>query len=177
MSKLWGDVFQLAFVVDDLEAQLAHWTGTMGVGPFYRFGLPLALEWLEMKGERVDPAADIFGGVAVAYSGDMMIELIQPGTAPSIYRDFLDAGRSGLHHLGSFTDDLDRTLAAAQARGIGVAMAGQLPLSRFAYFDTDAHGQGTMMEVIEPQQSMIDLFDRIRLAARDWDGSDPVREM
>ena len=30
-----GDVMQLAFVPDDFDAALAHWTGTIGAGPFF----------------------------------------------------------------------------------------------------------------------------------------------
>ncbi|MFD1961471.1 hypothetical protein ACFSHP_24900 [Novosphingobium panipatense] len=40
MSRIYGRIFQIAYVVPDLDQAVAHWTGTMGVGPFYDFPLP-----------------------------------------------------------------------------------------------------------------------------------------
>ncbi len=34
-----------------------------------------------------------------------------------------------------------------------------------------------MVEIIDMKPAMVELFAMIRDAARDWDGSDPVREM
>ncbi len=120
---------------------------------------------------------DIIAQVALAYSGETMIEVIVPGSDPSPYRDFLDAGRSGVHHLGTWAIDYDAQMAAARAAGIRVAIEGTLALSRFAYLETDTIWPGTMVEIIEPQPAMLDLFQSIRDSARDWDGSDPVRRL
>ncbi len=177
MSKAFGPVFQVAYVTRDLDADIAHWTQVMGVGPFFTFPTPLDFEWLELKGERVAPDSDVFGGVAVAYSGDTMIELIQPGSVASPYTDFLGAGRNGVHHLGTFTDQYDYHMAAARKSGIGVAMEGKLPLSRFAYLETDAQFPGTMVEIIEPTAMMLDTFEMIKAEADNWTGKDPVRSL
>lgn len=170
MSRLFGEIFQIAYVVEDLEAAITHWTRTMGVGPFFRFPLPLAFQEVTIRGERLAPDADIFAGVGIAFSGETMVELIQPGTAPSPYREFLAAGRSGAHHVGTFADDYDAQLAAAKAAGITVAFEGRLPMSRFCYLDTDALFPGTMVELVEPAQQMTDLFAELKAAARNWDG-------
>jgi catechol 2,3-dioxygenase-like lactoylglutathione lyase family enzyme len=171
-----GTIFQMACVVPDLEAALAHWTGVMGVGPFFRFPLPLQPAWLEMDGERTT-AFDILGGCALAQSGGVQIELIEPGRDPSPYGEFLAAGRQGLHHVGVYARDYDAEMAAFRAKGIGVAMEGELPLSRFAYLRTDTAFPGTMLELIEPQPAMLDLFATIADAAIGWDGRDPVRAL
>ncbi len=176
MSVIRGEIFQLAYVVDDIDAALAHWTQTLGVGPFFMFPLPLALDWLELDGKRVDDH-DILGAAALAWSGDVQIELLTPGAAPSPYRDFLSSGRGGVQHVGMYATDYDRQMADARAAGIAVAMEGVLPLSRFAYLRTDTVFAGTMLELIEPQPAMIDLFALIREASRHWDGSDPVRQL
>ena len=48
------------------------------------------------RGEPTEPVVSI----AFANSGDLQVELIeQEDDAPSIYREFLDAGREGFHHL------------------------------------------------------------------------------
>ena len=177
MSKAFGPIFQIAYVVEDIEAHIDHWTGTMGVGPFFKFPLPLPLEMLEVRGQRVALTTDLYADVAISFSGDMMIELIQPGSAASVYHEFLDSGRRGVHHVGTFTDAFDEQVAAARAAGITVALEGILPFSRFAYLDTDALFPGTMVEIIEPKPEMIELFDRVKAAAQAWDGIERTRAM
>ncbi|WP_136162184.1 VOC family protein [Sphingomonas flavalba] len=177
MSHLFGPVFQIAYVVEDVDAAIDHMVKTMGVGPFFLFPLPLQAEWLEVRGERVPADYDLLAAAALSYSGETMIELIQPGSAPSTYREFLDAGRRGVHHLGTVATDYDAQMAAARAAGIGVAAEGVLPISRFAYLDTDVLFPGTMVELIEMTQAMRDLFDGIKATANAWDGREPVRRI
>lgn len=174
MSRLFGRIFQICWVVEDMDAAITHWTRTMGVGPFVRFPIPLQAEWLEVRGQRIPQDNDIYRGVSISYSGDTMIELIQPGSDPSPYREFLAAGRQGAHHVGTYADDYDAQMAAARAAGIGVAMEGVLPLSRFAYLDTDTLWPGTMVELIEAGQPMHDYFGAIREAVDRWDGKEAV---
>lgn len=176
MGVFKGEIFQLAYVVEDVERAIAHWTQTLGVGPFFMFPLPLQLDWLELDGRRVDDH-DILSAAALAWSGEVQIELLVPGGARSPYRDFLNSGRSGVQHVGMYATDYDRQIADARAAGIEVAMEGVLPLSRFAYLRTDTVFAGTMLELIEPQPAMIDLFGQIRDASRGWDGRDPVRQL
>jgi hypothetical protein len=68
-------------------------------------------------------------------------------------------------------------MAAARAAGIRVAIEGHLPMSRFAYLETDALWPGTMVEIIEPQPAMLEIFDGIKAASRDWDGRNPLRTL
>jgi len=179
MSRLFGPIFQLAYVVEDMAAALTHWTQTIGVGPFYEFPLPLPFDWLNLNDSRASPEAcgGVLGGVAVAYSGETMIELIVPGTTPSPYTRFLKQGRHGVHHIGTVATDYDAQMAAARAAGIAVVMEGELPLSRFAYLETDALHPGTMVEIIDMRPPMIELFGTIKAASIGWDGKDPIRKM
>ncbi len=176
MSRLFGPIFQMAYVVPELEPFLDHMSRVVGVGPFFLFPTPLPFEWLKRHDEATT-AYDILSHAALAYSGDTMIEVIVPGSDPSPYRDFLDAGRSGLHHLGSWAVDYDAQMAAARGAGIKVAIEGKLPLSRFAYLETDEAWPGTMVEIIEPQPAMLEMFAMIKQAAVGWDGSEPLRTL
>jgi catechol 2,3-dioxygenase-like lactoylglutathione lyase family enzyme len=177
MSLIYGKIFQIAYVVPDLDAAVKHWTEVMGVGPFFDFSLPLSFDELSVADQPVPLDHPIFGGVSVSYSGDTMIELIQPGSVASTYSDFLQNGKSGVHHYGTWIEDYDATLAAARANGVPVLLEGRLPLSRFAYLDTARDGLSPMIEVIKPLPPMVELFDMIRTAAASWDGSDPRRTM
>ncbi|MEZ5499952.1 MAG: VOC family protein [Steroidobacteraceae bacterium] len=176
MSKLFGPIFQVAYVVPELEPAVEHWTKTMGVGPFFLFPLPLALDWMTVYDQPTD-RRDILAHAALSFSGETMVEIIVPGPDPSPYADFLRRGRSGVHHVGTFATDYDAQMAAARAAGIKVAVEGQLPISRFAYLETDVLWPGTMLEIIDAKPEMHALFDDIKRAAREWDGGDPIRSL
>ena len=113
--------------------------------------------------------------VGIAYSGDFQIELVQQhNDAPSIYRDFLRDNAPGLQHVGALTANLDASL---QSGGFldrivqqGVTTAGV----RFAYVDTVAFN-GTMLELIETNPSMLKSFAYMQKEAENWDGSVAIR--
>lgn len=86
--KLFAGQFQTAYVADDMDRGLAYFRD--------RFDIQ---KWTIMDtGGPGSPAS----AIAIAYSGDVMIELIEPSAEPSLYQDWLPAGGSGLrfHHLG-----------------------------------------------------------------------------
>jgi catechol 2,3-dioxygenase-like lactoylglutathione lyase family enzyme len=175
MSRLFGAIRQNGYVVRDLEAAMRHWTTVLHVGPF--FHLPhVAMDELVYRG--APSAADV--SIALAFSGELQIELIQQhNDAPSLYRDFLAAGREGLQHVSSWTADFEGTLARVTAAGHRVAQHGTLMGGgvRFAYFDTELH-PGTVFEVsnltAEPFKGMLDAMIE---AARTWDGREPIRRL
>ena len=87
--------------------------------------------------------------VALANSGDLQIELIQQRTdAPSMYKEFLDAGREGLQHMSYWTREYQALYDRALSLGYKVGHEGQIggEQGRFAYFDTQAH-PGTVVEI------------------------------
>ncbi|GGC22853.1 hypothetical protein GCM10011371_08160 [Novosphingobium marinum] len=177
MSNIYGDVFQVAYVVPDLDKAIAHWTEKLCVGPFFTFPLPLPFSYLKIRDDDVAGDTPVFGGVAISFSGDMMIELIQPGEAHTTYTEFLESGQSGIHHFGTFTDRFDDVLADARSRGTPFLLEGALPMSRFVYLDTYEKGLSPIIEVVEPHQPMLDTFAMIKDAAKGWDGKDPVRSL
>src|SRR3546814_17473623 len=142
MSRLFGPIFQTAYVVEDIDGALDHWTRVLGVGPFFMFPTPLPFAWLK-RDEVLTDEYDVLSHAALAYSGDMMIELIRPGSDPSPYRDFLHAGRRGVHHLGPVPTAYAAQLADARAAGIHVAEEVERPISRLSLFRTDSHLTGT----------------------------------
>jgi hypothetical protein len=108
MQRRFGPIMQNAFVVPDLEAAIDHWARVMHVGPFYVFEHVPFTEIFRGKLTKIDMSA------AIAYSGDLQIELIyQHDDAPSIYTELPRGGRSGLQHMGVMTDSVDDDLGAA----------------------------------------------------------------
>jgi hypothetical protein len=95
MSRLFGPLRQMGFVVRDIDKAMRHWVEVCGVGPwFVTEKLPLDAFWY--KERRYD---NIHLTIALANSGDVQLELIQQrDETPSMGRDFLAAGHEGLQH-------------------------------------------------------------------------------
>ena len=105
----------------------------------------------------------------------MQLELIQQRcTRPSMYRDFLAAGHEGMQHWSSWPADYDARYRQALATGYTVGQEGDSPRGRFVYFSREFH-PGTVIEMADATPARMRIFDAVRAAARNWDGSDPVR--
>ena len=171
MSKFLGEIRQLGYVVDDIEAAMEHWSTVMGVGPwFYNPRVPIENYTYEGK------PYDVHNSVALANSGFVQVELIQCRNAvPSMYKDFTDAGLTGLQHVAYWTSDYDADLERLVAEGFKPVMSGEVgERGRFVYFDTHYH-PGTVIELSEVAGPKGEMFRLIREASETWDGKDPVR--
>ncbi|MBK3774638.1 VOC family protein [Azospirillum sp. YIM DDC1] len=171
MSRFFGQIRQAGYVVDDIEAAMDYWSRTLGIGPwFYNERVPI--KNYTYRGERYE----VHNSVALANSGPLQMELIQTrNDAPSMYRDFLKAGRTGLQHVAYWTEDYDADLERLTAQGFKPVMSGEVgEKGRFVYFDTEYH-PGTVIELSEVAGPKGKMFDLIRNASLDWDGRDPVR--
>lgn len=172
MSRFFGNVCQNGYVVRDIDAALKHWTQVMGVGPFFYIDR-VACDWFRYRGQ----PSNVEMSIALGNTGDLQIELIQQrNDAPSMYTDFLNAGREGLQHMSYWTTTYQDAYDRALARGFKVGQEGQIggEQGRFVYFDTEAH-PGTVIEMSDISGSKGRFFEHIRKAAIGWDGSDPVR--
>lgn len=159
-----GPLTQNAFIVADIDAAVAYWTGTIGVGPFFRFPA-LAFSEGTLHGTPQIPAFK----AAIAYSGDLMIELIEP-EGPSIFQEFLDAGGTGVHHNCVLTEDYDAAVAGLTSRG-GLVIQSQVVAdgSRIAYVQMGGPTP-VIIEIAHLTPGVIGLFGMIRKAGANWNG-------
>lgn len=171
MKDLLGPVRQIGIVVDDIEAAMKHWHEVMGIGPWF-YNPKVPIEEYTHDGQRHEP----HNSVALVNSGPMQFELIQPrDDAPSMYRDFRARGLLGVQHVAFWTTRFDHDLARMKERGFTVKMSGRVGKDgRFVYF-AEEHHPGTCIELSEVLGPKGRMFDMIREAAENWDGSDPVR--
>ena len=99
---------------------MEHWLGAFDVGPFFYLPSP-PLNDLVYRGEPTSARI----GVAITYSGDLQVELIQPlDDHPSPYRDFRSAYGSGLHHVAHFTNEYDTAMAVVSRQGTHAVLRG-----------------------------------------------------
>lgn len=173
MSRIFGVVRQNGYVIRDMDAALQHWTDTLGIGPFFLFE---HVPTTEFQYRGVPSAVDI--SIALANTGSLQIELIvQHNDAPTIYLDFLAAGNEGLHHVGAFTETFEADLRRLDGAGYTVAQSGCIAGgTSFAYYDTETH-PGSVMEIIDVSGPTADMFQMIEDAAREWDGTEPIRRL
>ena len=96
MSRIFGEIIQNGYVVRDIAAAMQHWIEVLGVGPWFyieHLSVPdFTYKRLALSGQRVAGACQF---------RPLQVELIeQRNEAPSLYRDFLNAGHEGLQHVG-----------------------------------------------------------------------------
>ena len=172
MSRIFGKVSQNGYVIRDIAAAMKHWVEVMGIGPWF-YVEDVKTDWFKYRG--VD--SDVKMSVALANTGDLQIELIQPrNDAPSMYKEFLDAGHEGLQHMAYWTNDYQALYDKALGLGYVVGHEGSIggEKGRFAYFDAQNH-PGTVIEISDISGPKGELFAYIRKVAQDWDGSEPIR--
>ncbi|HEY8385219.1 MAG TPA: VOC family protein [Porticoccaceae bacterium] len=163
-------IIQNSWIVTDIHAAMAAWTKNTGIGPFFLVE-DVTIEDQLYRGQPTH--LDVT--YALAQAGDIQIELVcQHNDVPSAYRDTIPAGSSGFHHVALYCTDYDADLAAYQSAGAEVAFSGCFGGKRFCYLDTSA-ALGFMVELIEASDAQDSFFRRLREAAHNWDGRDPVR--
>jgi hypothetical protein len=143
-------VHQVGIVVEDVERAIAGHARLLGYGDASwrraHFG-PESVERLFVRGERVEFSMRLgFAGSAPE------LELIEPVSGPSIYREWLDERGEGLHHLAVVVTSLAAATGAMEQARFGVVQAGFgfAPEGRggFAYYDT-GRALGYVLEAVE----------------------------
>lgn len=166
-----GPVMQIAFVPDDFDAALRHWTEVMGVGPFFVME-KIRLEEMRYHGG----ASDCVFTIALAYWGDLQVELIrQDNDVPSIYRDIGNGG--AMHHVCILTDDIGAAQRTAEAAGCTLLVEANVGADGAVIYVDSKGFPGGLVEILQPATGSDGLFAMMREAARGWDGSDPVRRI
>jgi Glyoxalase/Bleomycin resistance protein/Dioxygenase superfamily len=167
-DRAHGPINQNAFIVSSIDAGISYWTRTMQVGPFFKFP-KIVFEAADYRGRAHVPEFD----AAIAYSGDLMIELIRP-RGPSIFQEFLDSGRTGVHHLAAFADDAEAAAAAIEGRGGRRVQGGRFADgSSVAYFDMGGP-EPSVLEIACLRPAVLGLFSAIKAAGAAWDGASPT---
>lgn len=137
---------QIAFVVKDREKARAFYSTHFGIGPWR----VAELEYPEIM-VRGKKSAYKMALASFAWGNDVDLCLVQPLSGGSLYSEFLEEGREGLHHLAfDFPkEEKERVLAELKPKGIEVIQGAVSSFgtgASFAYLNTDQMG-GAIFEV------------------------------
>lgn len=170
MTQPLDAVRQLAYVTQDIDAALTYWTDVLHVGPFF------LLEHITLGNQRYrGTPSNVELTIALGNSGGMQVELIQQNDdAPSVYKEFLDAGRVGLHHFGIMPLDYQATYARYRSFGHEAAFELTVGDAQVVYFDT-VQAIGHFTELWQDSDIITRLALMVENASKDWDGKNPVR--
>jgi methylmalonyl-CoA/ethylmalonyl-CoA epimerase len=167
-----GPIVQIAYLPSDFDASIKYWTETVGVGPFY------VMENIQLGGMKYRgvPTDAVFS-IAIAYWNDIQIELIRPeNDAPSIYNGEY-AVKDRPHHICIFVESIEAARRASAEIGAEILVEGTVGDSGAVLYVDAGGGPGNVIELLQPIKGSEGLFDMIRDAAKNWDGSDPVRKL
>ncbi|AZI35721.1 hypothetical protein NT2_11_00330 [Caenibius tardaugens NBRC 16725] len=170
--KALGDIIQIAYLPADFDGALRHWTETMGVGPFFLME-NVRLGDMRYRGE---PSDAVFS-IAIGYWGDIQIELIRAeNDAPSIYTGEY-AVTDRMHHVCIFVASIADARKACAEIGAEILVEGKVGDTGEVIYVDAGGGPGNVVELLQPMEGSEGLFAMMKQAARDWDGSDPLRKI
>jgi hypothetical protein len=153
----FGPIKQVAYIVNDIEASIAHWRG-LNVGPFLitRNVSPLQNAYYRGQKARKTPVHIAFG-----YIGDLQIELIEPlDNARSLYTEAKARELSGVHHYAICVEDFPEQYNFALDNGYeAVVDSGVDGLARMSYVENPT--TGIILEMIEWNDLTRPYFDAI----------------
>ena len=160
-------IIQAAYTVADIEEGMRRYTDLLHIGPWFLIG-----PFVPPKGMYRGTPTKMRVSLALAYSGDLMIELIaQHDQEPSVFQEALKArGGHGFHHWGVGVRDFEKAAANYRSRGYAEAFSDTAPIGcRVIYFDTTRDLPG-MTEIIEMNEQAEQVFHSMYQAAQEWDG-------
>ena len=155
--SLPGTLFQIGYVVPNLDAALAHLNTKLGAPRF----MVLREIVVENGWFRGAPAA-INHSMAFGYVGDVQFEVIEPVSGKSTYSEFLDRiPAGGVHHLGYSVEDYDAATADLLGRGYRPVQRGTFGDTKFGYFET-ADDPGIVTEIVYLDANVKGMFANIK---------------
>jgi methylmalonyl-CoA/ethylmalonyl-CoA epimerase len=148
-----GDVVQVCIVTRDLHRVMAGMV-RLGIGPWrvYLFS-PETVSDMTIDGQPADYSMKL----ALARSGRMGWEIVEPVSGASIYEDFLRRHGEGIHHVALDCGERSwgERVAAFEALGLPFLQGGSWGALRYAYYGTEADIATTVEIIDTPPGSVV----------------------
>jgi methylmalonyl-CoA/ethylmalonyl-CoA epimerase len=170
----FGRIVQVAYLVEDIDAAMQHWLEHLGLGPW------TCIRNIRLETTYAGHEMELAIHEALAYVGDLQIQLVQslnPPDEPTPYREWLDAGRVGPHHIAFFSSDIDADLERACAQGFERTCVMQSADGhRYVYCRSTTMPE-VWIELLEVYPLLERIFEDGISEAAVWDGTDPIRNV
>ncbi|GAB2658275.1 VOC family protein [Nocardia goodfellowii] len=158
MSIARGPIFQLCWVVPDIEAATREFSARYGIEkwltiPDVRFGPELC--------EHRGAPADYTITVALGYAGGQQLELIEPRSGVSLYSEHLEQAGPGLHHVAWVPADFEAAVAEAKAAGAEIVAQGAFEGAGMEFVYLAGGPIGSYVELMRLSPEMRAMFDRL----------------
>jgi len=138
---------QIAWVVKDINVAERFFKDTLGITGF---GKPMTIRAQDFKATYYGQPADAESLVSMAYSGGTFIEIIQPLSGQSVFKDYLDKNPSGgLQHIAYSMPvaDLDNVISEFIDKGYDLVATYDTAIAKIVFFDT-SNEVGVMTELM-----------------------------
>jgi hypothetical protein len=127
---------QIAWVVKDIGVAKSFFQDVMGITNFSNI---VTIRVKEFGATYYGKPSDAESLVSQAYSGGTFIELIQPLTGPSVFKDYIDKNPAGgVQHVAYRIPvaDLDKVISGFANKGFPVISSFDTPIAKIVFFDT-----------------------------------------
>jgi len=127
---------QIAWVVKDVEKAKNFFKEMFGVNNFSPTGTTRLQDY---DGTYYGQSADAENLVTMTYSGGTFIEVIQPISGKSIFKDYIDNNPSGgIQHIAYSTSitNFDNVISDFENKGFTVVSSFDTPIAKIVFFDT-----------------------------------------
>jgi catechol 2,3-dioxygenase-like lactoylglutathione lyase family enzyme len=119
-----NQLMQVCIVVRNLEESAQRYCDLFGMEmPEIRSGSMEAL----LHGK----PATLTRRVCAFQMGAVQFELLEPGSEPSTWREFLDTKGEGVHHIGFTVPDLEESLEVLAENGVSIRQKHNQPVSGY----------------------------------------------
>jgi hypothetical protein len=164
---------QIAYFTPDVRLAAQRHVTLYGSGPYF------VLDFPPMSSTYRGREAIFDHTIAVGQWGAMQVEFVQQNrSGSSIFHDLFPegSGKTGLHHVALFVDDLESAVDAFVQAGFTEAARISPPGLGVTTVFMDAVGiYGHFVELYEPKPLLKKIYDMVATAAVGFDGRDPVR--
>ena len=123
---------QLSYVYKDIKSQAKVMEDLYGIPKFAQME-DITHQGATYRGKEVTIIIDY----AFSRLLNIQIELQQWKSGDSLFKDFIDQGKEGLHSIGVYVEDLEAYIDHFKERGIEVLQTGQVSKFKFAYLNTE----------------------------------------